>query len=94
MRRTPQISAKNTSQVLSASEIGQYTYCSLSWYLQRLGYRPESPALEKGKTLHKELGKTIDRIQRETRKATRYALLGVVLLIIAGLIVLFVEVII
>ena len=38
------------TDVLSASEIGQYHYCSCAWHLQRCGYEPESPYLEIRKT--------------------------------------------
>jgi len=75
--------------ILNASEIGQYTYCSVSWYLQRCGYEPDSPWLETGKTLHKELGKTLDAVQENVRRSLIYALLGILLLIIACIILLY-----
>ena len=38
---------KNRS-VLTASEIGQYHYCPVSWFLQKEGFEPQSPHLQKG----------------------------------------------
>ena len=77
------------NDILSASEIGQYTYCSISWYLQRCGYEPDSPHLEQGKTLHKNLGVTLDKVHSESMKIRRYALLGLLLMVITGIIIVF-----
>ncbi len=73
----------NRSNVLRASEIGQYMYCSIAWYLQRCGYEPDSPLLDAGKKIHVDLGNTIDDIQDEIRRSRRYGLLGCLLLIVA-----------
>jgi len=73
----------NRSNVLRASEIGQYMYCSIAWYLQRCGYKPDSPLLDAGKKIHVDLGNTIDDIQDEMKRSRRYALLGCLFLIIA-----------
>ena len=39
----------NKSDIIRASEIGQYQYCSISWKLQKNGYRPNSLYLNKGR---------------------------------------------
>ena len=57
------------SDTISASEIGQYHYCSMSWYLQKCGYEPKSEMLNVGKQKHVELGQTIDNIQANARKS-------------------------
>ena len=75
------------SDVLSASEIGQYRYCSYAWWLQRCGYEPESPSLESGKHVHVTLGTTIDRLEVKLRYSRWYALLGSVALCVAFLLV-------
>jgi hypothetical protein len=77
------------TDVLSASEIGQYLYCSSAWFLQRCGYEPESRFLEPGKQAHVSLGNTMDDIQRTMRSARWYGLLGLVVLFIAFLVFLF-----
>ena len=73
----------NKNEVLTASEIGQYTFCSISWYLQRCGYKSSSPLLEVGKKSHIKLGKTIDTIQYEIKKSKRFAVIGYLLLVLA-----------
>jgi hypothetical protein len=73
--RTPR-----SSPVITASEIGQYTYCSNAWYLHRCGYEPQSPALETGTQAHTALGDTMDDLQRRHRRATRVLAAGLILL--------------
>lgn len=73
----------NRNNVLRASEIGQYMYCSIAWYLQRCGHEPDSPLLNAGRKIHVDLGNTIDDIQEEMKRSRRYALLGYLFLIVA-----------
>ena len=75
--------------VISASEIGQYVYCSKSWYLQRCGYEPKSPLLDVGTKTHVDLGFTIDGIQNEIKNSRRFAVIGYLLLIITTLVIIF-----
>ena len=88
MSKTKQASLR-TNDVINASEIGQYVYCSISWYLQRCGHKPDSPLLEIGKKVHIDLGKTIDSIQNDVRLSRRYAAIGYLFLIITISIILF-----
>lgn len=75
--------------VISASEIGQYYFCSMAWYLQKCGYRPESAFLELGTKKHEKLGEIIAKTQSETRKSKIFTLVGYLLLISAVLIFIF-----
>jgi hypothetical protein len=68
------------SDVLSASEIGQYVFCSCAWQLRRLGYEPESPFLEPGKDAHVALGEQMERFERTLRISRWCALIGVAVL--------------
>jgi hypothetical protein len=77
------------NDTISASEIGQYYFCSMAWYLQKCGYKPESPDLELGINKHEKLGKIIAKTQRETRKSKILSLVGYLLLILAVLIFIF-----
>lgn len=77
------------SDVLSASEIGQYRYCSYAWWLQRCGYEPESQFIEPGKYAHVVLGNTIDKFEKKLRYSRWYALLGLIVLCVAFLLVFF-----
>lgn len=76
----------NQSECISASEVGQYTYCAMAWYLQRCGYKPESKFLEQGKNVHQHLGETLHSIQREEQHVRKLAVAGSILLILAMLI--------
>ncbi len=88
MRCRKQVSLKGT-EVLSASEIGQYVYCSVSWYLQKCGYKPRSPLLDIGAKKHKDLGEIIDHAQINIKKSRFLAVVGYSLLIITFLVFLF-----
>jgi len=77
------------NDVINASEISQYIYCSIAWHLQRCGHEPESPLLEVGKKAHVDLGKTMDSIQDEIKSSRRFAVIGYLLLIVAIIVILF-----
>ena len=77
------------SEIIRASEIGQYHYCPVSWYLQKCGYKPKSPNLEIGKKKHEEFGITIDRVNINIRSYRALAILGYLFLTIGILIFLF-----
>ena len=79
----------NSSDTISASEIGQYNYCPAGWYLKRLGYEPESPFLEVGVKKHKDLGVILEKTQISKKKSNILAVLGYVLLFFAVLFILF-----
>jgi hypothetical protein len=68
------------SDVLSASEIGQFVFCSCAWQLRRMGYEPESPFLGPGKQAHVALGETMDGLERKIRFSRWCAMIGVVVL--------------
>ena len=48
------------SDILNASEIAQYYFCSQSWFLQKIGHKPISPKLELGIKKHKKLGSALE----------------------------------
>jgi len=78
-----------TTDIISASEIGQYHYCSIAWYRQKCGYEPKSPLLDIGIKKHVELGKVIDYTQTNIRKSKLFAIVGYLLLIATVLIIIF-----
>jgi hypothetical protein len=78
----------NKSDIISASEIGQYQYCSISWKLQRNGYQPDSSYLEIGKNNHIAHGKIINYINILLKKSKILILIGFFLLLFAILILL------
>lgn len=51
-------------RLFSASELGQYTFCSVSWYLKRQGHHsPPSKKKSYGMMVHDEIGKKMLRSQ-------------------------------
>ena len=50
----------NGSKAISASEISQYVYCPVSWYLKRSGVQPQSCGLKRGIGEHKKAGEQAD----------------------------------
>ena len=75
--------------VISASEIGQYHFCPMSWYLQRCGYKPKSESLSVGKDKHVELGRIMYYTEKNIKKSKILASAGYFLLAIAILFLIF-----
>jgi len=75
----------NRSDVITASEIGDYIYCSVSWYLQRCGHAPESPRLEEGTRKHAEVGEKLTIVQKEKRASKRLRDAAYIVLLISPL---------
>jgi hypothetical protein len=78
-----------SKKVISASEIGQYNYCSVAWFLQRCGYEPKSKSLDVGVKAHIELGTILDYTKQNTTKSKILSYIGYILLIIGLLFFLF-----
>jgi hypothetical protein len=77
----------NNSDIISASEIGQYQYCAISWKLQRRGHHPDSPYLKIGIKKHITHGETIDYIKKIIKKSKILTLTGYLLLFFAIIII-------
>lgn len=71
--------------IIKASEVAQFCYCSVAWYLQRKGYQPESPSLEFGIETHKNLGTQIETISKREKGSKWLQWLGVCALVFAFL---------
>ncbi|MFQ6059610.1 MAG: hypothetical protein ACE5MB_12105 [Anaerolineae bacterium] len=80
--------ARKTSQVIRASELGEYTYCARAWWLGRvLGCRPANlERLAAGEAAHVRHGQKVASSRRLQRWA--YVLLALALLTGALLLVL------
>ena len=78
----------NIADVLSASEIGQYLYCSRAWQLHRMGYEPESPFLEPGKQAHVMLGNQLDHLETRLWSSRWLTVIGIALLCMSILLLL------
>jgi len=78
-----QQSNKKNTNIIRASEIGQYCYCSMAWYLQRCGYAPESPLLKKGTQHHIDFGHSLDEIQQKTTSSFKVNIIGYLFLFLS-----------
>lgn len=85
MGKPYQTSCKKTD-IISASEIGQYQFCSVAWHLQKCGYKPQSPSLSRGEQKHKALGAIVHQVEKSTKRANVVAVIGYLLIIVAVLI--------
>lgn len=70
---------------ISASELGDYTYCALSWRLGSEGYSREASreALEKGIRHHEAHGRTVHKAARRTRLGRMIFIIGIAAFIAA-----------
>ena len=82
----------NKSDIISSSELSQFNYCSVAWYLQKIGYEPKSPKIDIGLNKHVKVGKIIDKTKRRTRINRILASFGYLLLLL-GIILLIIGVI-
>lgn len=78
----------NQNDIISASEIGQYLFCNVAWFLKKCGYKPESKLLKEGEKKHIEIGKIIDYSYINTKKSIIISRVGYTLLFIALFIIL------
>jgi CRISPR/Cas system-associated exonuclease Cas4 (RecB family) len=67
---------KNGYKAISASEISQYVYCPVSWYLKRTGVQPQSFGLKRGIDAHEKAGSRLIILERRERAAGMFRLLG------------------
>lgn len=58
------------SETITASEIGQYVYCPVSWYLKRSGAPMESPGLVRGIAEHERAGGRLRLVARRERASS------------------------
>ena len=87
MHKNPNKKTEHNLNIISASEIGQYQYCPISWKLQRSGYKPNSIYLEKGEKNHIKQGKIIKKIDKINKKSKILNLIGYFLTLIAIIII-------
>jgi CRISPR/Cas system-associated exonuclease Cas4 (RecB family) len=77
------------SDIINSSDIGQYYFCSVSWYLQKKGYKPESKSLVDGISKHKKIGEIIDKTNKDLKKTYILDIISILLLISSVLIFIF-----
>ncbi len=80
---------KEKNQIINASEISQYHYCSISWYLQKMGYKPKSEEINIGRIKHEKLGYIMDKTKIYRRNSLLLRVISYSMLFIAILIIYF-----
>jgi hypothetical protein len=83
-----QKSNRFNSDIISASEIGQFYFCSIAWYLKKCGYEPNSSDLYTGDKKHVTYGKIIDYSNSKLKKSKMFVITSIVFLAISFLILL------
>jgi hypothetical protein len=78
--------SRNNSDVITASEIAQYAYCPISWYLKRSGCQPNTPGMVAGTIKHAKVGEKISLVQRKEKASRRFGWLGYLAFIVALLV--------
>jgi CRISPR/Cas system-associated exonuclease Cas4 (RecB family) len=81
------IGRPNRSEVIAASEISQYVYCPVSWYLKRTGAPPRSPNLARGIREHIGAGKRLSLLQKRENSSRAFRLLEYFSVLVAILLV-------
>ena len=75
--------SKKIDSYIKSSELSEYLFCSVAWYLQKQGYKPDEKVFEEGYRKHIELGETIDKIDRRRKIAVLLESIGILLIFIA-----------
>ena len=76
----------NNSDVITASEIAQYSYCPISWYLKRSGCQPNTPGIVAGIEKHAKVGEKISLVHRKEMASRHFGWLGYLVFIVAILV--------
>jgi hypothetical protein len=76
----------NNSDVITASEMAQYAYCPISWYLKRSGCQPNTSGMVAGIKKHAKVGEKISLVQRKETASRHFGWLGFLAFIVALLV--------
>ena len=77
-------------KIIASSEIGEYVYCPVGWYLHRTGHAPQSARIVQGTLAHFDMGLKVKKASqlKALSKIFKYLglviLLGIVALILMG----------
>ena len=79
------MSRKTKAYYIKSSELSEYIFCSVAWYLQRQGYKPDKRIFEDGYNKHIKVGEAIDRIYRNRKISISLEIMGGILIITAAI---------
>ena len=76
-------------EIISASEIGQWTYCNRAWYLAHLGeVSQNAEEMIRGEAHHQRHSRGVARTQMLYRLAMIFIALGIALIVAAAVVTL------
>lgn len=76
----------NRRHTITASEIGEFTYCQKAWYLKRCGEVAQGQHLETGTTFHATHEAGVSRAARLNRAGKKLGVVALVLLVVMAFI--------
>jgi hypothetical protein len=83
---------KERKPMIYASEIGQYHFCPIAWYLQRCGYKSSSSYIHQGEKKHNKYGEMLHK-RNTTQILSKKIILGGILGIILSFVLFLLEVV-
>lgn len=69
-------------EYIKSSEIGQYKFCSLAWYWNKVGIEFDRKESNLGQEKHIELGKNIDYYKKTSKYSIIFLIIAIISLII------------
>jgi hypothetical protein len=81
---------KDKKPIIYASEIGQYHFCPVAWYLQKCGYTSTSPQINSGRRKHDAYGIVLQK-RRTSQILSKVILIGGILGVFLSILLLFYE---
>jgi hypothetical protein len=75
----------NRRHTITASEIGEFAYCSRAWYLKRCGEEPQSPHLEEGVAFHKMHESGVSQSMLLNRVGKKLGVIALILFLIIAI---------
>jgi len=68
---------------ISASEIAQFHFCPMSWYLRKQGFIPASKHFRSGKLKHKQIGHLVQRSNHLKKMSIILGLTGTIFIVLS-----------
>jgi hypothetical protein len=78
----------NRRDYISASEIGDFTYCKRGWWLNARKLLPVTPEMQKGAALHVNLSNQVVNVKSQQKTLLTFA--GILTVIVVVLIIIFI----
>lgn len=74
--------------LISASEIAEYDFCPMAWYIQKNGARPSNSRITSGMLFHAEEHRKVMATRYNTFMASKLRFAGMALVVLALILIL------